>query len=359
MARKRKSSTADWQELNQRIIAGIDLQSEFAALGIDITAGEPKSDGWMECHAIGRDDVNPSAAVNVQTGRYRDLGGTGDSFSLYDLAVHLKRFSRWQDARDHYASKAGVSIEANGKAPRDPAEHLAFMNWNNGLASLWCRHKPGVTPEAIQAAGGRLARYRDQYTVIALPIFGQGFTSADPVGWVLWNTTGKELPIFHGRDKATGKAAKPTWAKMKTTGASEGGLLGQHAIDRLTATDADPAHQLLWKVEGPSDLLALWSIIPPEKRDRHLVITNSGGAQQNPLGWMGQIFAGRNVVVVGDSDEPGQIGAMKWATWAANVAGDIRVIRSKQLGYEVTKDHGLDLRDWINGVEQTQAAEAA
>jgi len=347
MARRKTSSIADWQELNRRILAGLDLQAEFAELGIDITAGEPKSDGWMECRAVGRDDVNPSAAINIQSGRYRDLGGEGLSLSLYDLAVHLKRFSRWQDARDHYAAKAGVSIESDGKAPRDPAEHLAFQSWSAGLVALWCRHKPGVTPEAIQAAGGRLARYRDQYTVIALPVFGLGFTSADPVGWVLWNITGKELPIFHGKDRATGKAAKPTWAKMKTTGASEGGLIGQHAIDRLTAADVDPARQLLWKVEGPSDLLALLAIIPPEKRDRHLVITNSGGSQQNPIGWMAQLFAGRNVVVVGDSDEPGQAGAAKWAAWAAKVAGEVRIIQPRQLEYEITKDHGKDLRDWI------------
>ncbi len=343
MTRKpRSKKTTDWQDLNRHILDGLDLQAEFTALGVDFAGREPKADGWLECHAVDREDETPSAAVNVQTGRYRDLGGNGLSLSLWDLCVHLRRFSRWQDARDHYAAKAGVKIGTDGKALRDPTEHLAFQPWSEGLVALWCRHKPGVTPEAVQSAGGRMARYRDQYTVIALPVFGARFTAADPIGWVLWNANGKNLPVFHGKGK------EPTWAKMKTTGASEGGLIGQHAIDRLIGGNSDPSRQILWKVEGPTDLLALWSLIPPEKRDNHLVVTNSGGAQQNPLPWMATAFAGRNVVIVGDADEPGQLGAAKWAKWAVKVAADVRVILPTAMGFEeVSKKHGKDLRDWM------------
>ena len=340
----KRKQTPDWQQYNDKILSALDLRREFEALGIDVTGREEKSDGWLEVRAIGRDDANPSAAVNLQSGRYRDLGGEGLSLSLWDVAVQLKRFSKWTDARDHYATKAG--IESPKEPLRDPAIHLEFLPWNDGLAALWCRHKPGISVESLRPNGARLARYREQYTTICLPIFGERFTSADPVGYVLYNVTGAPLPIFHGRDKKTGKAAPPTWAKMKTTGASEGGLLGQHAIDRLTAADADPARQLIWKVEGPSDLLALWSIIPPEKRDRHLVVTNSGGAQQNPLPWMVSLFAGRHVVVLGDADKPGVAGAAKWATWAAKVAQDVCVVSAEQLGYEVAESHGRDLRDW-------------
>jgi hypothetical protein len=347
MTRKKQT---DWTDINRQILAALDLRAEFELLGIDIAGREPKESGWLECHAVGRDDVNASAAVNVETGRYRDLGGEGLSMSFWDLAVFQKRFTRWQDARDHYAAKAGVKLDP---AMRDPAEHLVFQPWSAGLVALWVRHKPGVSVEAVQAAGGRLARYRDQYTVIALPIFGPGFTVADPIGWVLWNITGKELPIFRGKGKP------PIWAKMKTTGGSEGGLIGQHAIDRLTAADADPAEQLVWKVEGPSDLLTLWSIIPPADRDRHLVLTNSGGANEIPANWMAPLFTGRLVGMIPDADMPGvglppsdprgPTGVWRWATWAAKVASICRVIWPQQLGYETAKDHGKDLRDWIIG----------
>ncbi len=336
---QRKTSTINWQEFKNQILAALDLRQEFKALGLDITGREPGPDGWLECRAIDRDDNTPSAAVNVQSGWYKDLGGSGQSLSFWDLAVALRKFPDWKTARDHYAAKAGLTLD--GQTPRDPAEHLAFMPWSLPLVQLWCRHKPGVTPEAVQAAGGRLARYRDQYTVVALPIYGPALTQAEPVGWVLWNSNGKELPIYHGKNKATGES-KIFWKKMKTTGGSEAGLLGRHSLERIHASD--PAGQIVWKVEGPTDLLALWSIIPPEKRDRHLIITNAGGSNQHPLSWMAQVFAGRLVAVIHDADEPGQAGALRWAHWAAKVAGEVRLVR---LPYEVKADHGNDLRDWI------------
>lgn len=333
----------DWQSHKAQILAGLDLGREFEALGIDLQ-GRPGEDGWAPCRAIDREDNSPSAAVNYKTGHYIDRGGVGLSLSFWDLCVALKRFPRWQDARDHYAAVARVTCD--GKPPRDPAEHLAFQGWNDALVALWCRHKPGVSPAAVQAAGGRLARYRDQYTVIALPIYGPGLLSAEPTGWVLWNQTGRELPIFQ---RSKSGQTKTTWKKMKTTGGSDSGLIGRHALDRLTRSDVDPAGQVVWKVEGPSDLLALWALIPPEKRDSHLVLTNAGGATETPKGWMAGLLAGRQVAVVGDADEPGQAGARKWAEWAAKVAAEVRLVGPGQLGFEVAKDHGRDLRDWTAG----------
>ena len=343
-ARKRSSkSAATWQDYRAEILAGLDLLAEFEALGVDVT-GQPSKDGWAECHAVDRPDDHPSAAVNVHTGHYRDLGGEGLSLSFFDLAAHVKQFSSWKDARDHYAARAGV-VPPNGQTPRDPAEHLVFMPWSDSLVALWCRHKPPVTPEAVRANGGRLARYREQWTVVALPVFGPGLTAVDPIGWVLWNTTGRDLPVFR-QDRKTGKLATD-WKKMKTTGGSESGLLGRWAIDRLTDPAADPAWQLVWKVEGPGDLLALFSAIPPEKRETHLVLTNAGGAQENPAGWMAGLFAGRLAGVVGDADEPGQIGARKWAAWIARVAAETRIVLPAAMELEVVKNHGADARDWL------------
>jgi hypothetical protein len=336
MARKKR--TTDWQDVNQQIFQKLDVRAEYESMGLEFGNHDAGESGWLECYP------NKSAAINVNSGRYRDLGGNGENLSLWDYCVHVKRFSRWTDARNYFAAKVDVKIDAS---IRDPAEHLAFQNWVPSLATLWCNKKTGVTPESLLANGARMARYREQYSVICLPIFGPGFSETAPIGYVLYNITGADLPIFHGRDKTTGKSAKPTWAKMKTTGGSEGGLIGQYALDRLTAADANPAKQLIWKVEGPTDLLALWAIIPPEKRENHLVITNSGGAQQTPLGWIAAVFVGRMVAVVGDADEPGQAGAAKWAAWAAKVAGEVRRVSAEQLGYEVAKDHGRDLRDWI------------
>lgn len=352
---KRKSGGTkgiDWQEYRQKIIEGLNLETEFNTLGIEVV-GTPGDDGWAGCRAVDRDDHQPSAAVNFQTGHYIDKGGVGLSLSFFDLAAHVKKFPSWKIARDHYAAVAGVAID--GRPPRDPAEHLVFMPWNAGtenLAALWAAKKSGVTVESIQAAGGRIARYRDQYTVVALPCYGPGLTAADPVGWVLWNSTGRDLPVFRGRDKASSQL-KTTWVKMKTTFGSDASLIGRHGIERIQRA-ASGDKFVIWKVEGPSDLLALWAIIPAEKRDRHLVITNAGGGAQNPASWMAAIFAGHLCATVGDGDATGIAGSIKWAKWIAKVADESRLLRPEQMGFEVVEKHGQDLRDWIAGKAITE-----
>ena len=340
---KKNSARTSGQQYREQILAKLNLAAEFEAMGVELV-GAANEAGWMACRAVDREDSSPSAAVNVQSGHYRDLGGAGLFLGFFDFAVHLKKFSSWMVARDHYAAIAGVVPE--GKPPRDPAEHLAFMPWQERTPGLWCLHKPGVTPESILAAGGRLAKYRDRYTVIALPIFGPGASAADPIGWLLYNATGGTLPIFHGKDKKTGEL-NISHKKVKMTGASEPGILGRHALERIR----EGGKFVVWKAEGPTDMLALWAAIPAEKRDRHLVVTNSNGCLEEPKTWMAGLFSGQLVAVVGDSDVPGQAGAVKWSAWIAKVAAEVRLVRPDQLGFGVTENHGRDLRDWLAGGE--------
>ena len=331
----KKKKEINWGEFRDKILEKINFEAEFNSMGIEIQ-GHAGEDGWAPCRAIDRDDNNPSAAVNVLNGRYIDRGGVGLSLSFFDLCVQQGKFPVWTVARDHYAAVAGV--ELNGKTPKSPAENLAFKPWNARTelaARLWCLKKRGITVEAIQAAGGRMARYYDQYDVVALPIYGAGLTIADPVGWVVWNTTGLGLPVYHGKDKPT------TWVKMKTTGASESGMLGKHALDRVPRAGDEAT---IIKVEGPSDMLTMWAAMPPAARDKFLVVANSGGATETPKPWMTAIFGGRRVWVVGDSDEPGQAGALKWAKWAAKTAREVRL---GKLPYALEPSHGKDIRDFF------------
>ena len=337
-----KRKDIDWNEYRRQILEKLNLEAEFIFLGIKIT-GKPGDDGWAPCHAIDREDHTPSAAVNFQSGHYIDRGGIGLSLSFFDLCVQQKRFPIWTAARDHYAAVAGIAM--NGDAPKDPAENLAFKPWNRGtttVAAIWCLKKKGATVEAIQAAGGRVARYFDQFTVIALPIYGAGLLDAEPSGWVLWNTSGLELPVYRGKEKPK------SWIKMKTTGASEMGLIGRHALGQLAAAGPESKF-LIWKVEGPSDLLTLWAKIPPDKRSTHLVLTNAGGATENPKPWMTTIFSGHQVAIAGDADAPGYAGAEKWAAWAARVAEEVRIVK---LPYPVEPSHGKDIRDFLTETEE-------
>lgn len=52
---------------------------------------------WVECHAIGREDRHPSAAVNRRTGSYVDKG-SDVKLGLFDLAATLGVASDWRDA---------------------------------------------------------------------------------------------------------------------------------------------------------------------------------------------------------------------------------------------------------------------
>lgn len=99
----------------------------------------------------------------------------------------------------HLGIDQAVGTGSNGKpghGAADPAEHLEFLPWNQAVVALWCQAKRPIKPEAIQAVGGRLARYRKRFTVVALPVCGQDLDHTKPVGWVLYNVTGGTLPAW-------------------------------------------------------------------------------------------------------------------------------------------------------------------
>lgn len=53
--------------------------------------------GWVDCHAIGRDDKNPSAGFDPKTGVYHDFGSS-TKLSFFDLAVVLGAYPDWRQA---------------------------------------------------------------------------------------------------------------------------------------------------------------------------------------------------------------------------------------------------------------------
>ena len=58
-------------------------------LGLRLVGSGPNAKGWWECKAIDREDINPSAAFNVNTCRYVDHGPSGTKLSIFDLAMQL------------------------------------------------------------------------------------------------------------------------------------------------------------------------------------------------------------------------------------------------------------------------------
>jgi len=209
-------------------------------------------------------------------------------------------------------------------AAADPGKDLIALPWSDALAGLFCSRKQPIRPAAILAAGGRLARYRRQYTVVDLPVRD---AAGGTVGHAVYNATGGTLPKFDRSGKVT------TQLKIKNTWGTGPGLIG-----RLPGLES----RILVKVEGPSDALSLLSCqdLPSDVA----VIANAMGAGEKPAAWMLELATGRTCYVIGDADTPGDEGAAMWAGAFARHAAEVRQVR---LPYPTTETHGKDLRDWL------------
>jgi len=91
-----------------------------------------------------------------------------------------------------------------------------------------------------------------------------------------------------------------------------------------------------------TDLLAVTSVGLP---DGWAAVTNTAGAKSR--GALSRPWAaGKKVIVAGDADEPGENGKRRSAA-AYHQAGASEVLDA-QLPYPIEKDHGRDIRDWLN-----------
>lgn len=253
----------------------------------------------------------------------------GDGFA----AVMWLRGVKLNESIKLIAKYLGVGSGINGKQhsstpEADPAEHLDFQPWHDGLANTWCvLHKPGILPAAMVAAGCRLARYRNQHTVFAFPIWGEKLDQAKAVGWCLYSVSGGTLPAFN-------KDAPPSYIKTKTTYGSKRGLIGPVELIANAHT--------IWKLEGPTDMLAMLSLndLPAGV----VPIANANGTAENPPWWVILLFSGKLGYVLHDADEPGEAGSETWSNEITKVASECFRVR---LPYPVSKDHGKDLRDFL------------
>lgn len=291
------------------------------------------------------DFAQTGGAICNQCGR--DLGDgfkLGDWFTGWPKAETLKRVADYLGI----SSNGSYALGSKGETV-DPAKDLKFEAWNDLLIGTWCIRKPPITPKALRHCHARLARYRNEYTVIALPVWGEQLTATDPVGWSLYRADGGKLPK-RKLDKATGRWKMIGQVKVKLTYGSQPGLIGP--VDELaTATH-------IWKLEGPSDLLAFYSL--QDIATSHVAITNANGAGEKPPHWALKLFTDKTVYTLHDADQPGERGACgwrddkgKWHTgWATEAARYARESRQLALPYSIEKEHGKDLRDFLNGVCQ-------
>lgn len=224
------------------------------------------------------------------------------------------------------ATYLGIEVQGDRGRGGMAADQLQWQEWAEALVAVWCVKKKPITVEAVRQCGGQLATYRGRHSVIAFPVRGQELTGTDPVGWVLYPTDGRVLPVY--RDGAVSEVVK-----VKTLAGSRAGLIGV----------IGDGSGITYKVEGPTDVMTLVSM---GLRPGESVVCNLHGSGEKPhkTPWLSTFFKGRDVVVVGDNDEPGQKGAETWARFAAGTAKGCRLIR---LPGPVAVHGGKDLRDYF------------
>lgn len=254
-----------------------------------------------------------------------------------------------------------------------------------------------------KAEDGQPLLRRTNHKCICLPCYGEKLLAADPVAWVVYDISGDKFAIHRGEGRP------PDLVKMKSVGPTSGTMMGLHGLTRLaavaeaaassaspagpdedveaneelagegeSAAAAEPAADdddsaesltppagppqeqgqgptqeitLVHKTGGPSDMLALLATIlreSPELIDSHLVVTNASGEVGDVMPHQAAVFAGHKAVLWPDTDEPGQVGAAKWLVALIQAA---REVWQAKLPWAITKKHGKDLRDFLNGVE--------
>jgi P4 family phage/plasmid primase-like protien len=327
----------------------VEILTALAGLTPDQLSGRHQPCPRPGCGGTDRfrafDDVNETGGVFCNS-CHDSRNGDGFSTLQWQLAIDFIEAVKRVNAYLGYPGGGNpAQAGASGRnEARDPAANLEFLPWNRLQAALWCRHKPPVTVEGLESCHARIARYRGQWPVMALPIFGRPEVGdASIVGWAMFALNGGTLPVYR-------KGQEPEWKKVKLTAGSGPGWLGQ--VDRIASGDVTQ----VWKPEGLSDLLTLASqALPPD----HAVITNAFGAKEDPAKLptpLLESLAGLHANIIHDCDTPGQEGATfvprdqgkpPRPGWAPAIAAHAATCRNVVLPYPIVPDHGPDLRDWF------------
>jgi P4 family phage/plasmid primase-like protien len=281
--------------------------------------------------------INEDAGAVLCNGCFSSKNGDGIAAIMW--ANKLDFIAAAREVADYL----GIEATTSKRSPRRPKpdKYLEFPDRTqeqfNRLVGLWCQGKPGITPAAIQAAGGRLAQFRLRYPVVALPVWGSKLDEVEPVGWVVSSLGRSGLPRFDQDGKVTEMVTRPI-----LTPGSNPGIIG----DLMRLREAE----VVWKVEGVSDVLSWLSL--SDTPDDHAAVTNANGCSERPPQWVCRLFAGKKGLVLHDADKPGQDGALgqggkRNPGWAPAIADEADECRNVLLPYPVAETKGKDLRDWI------------
>ena len=256
--------------------------------------------------------------------------GNGDGFAAIQKATGCDFPAAVRMVADYLGANHanGDGAKASSK-PKKPASEATLTKGLEPIAStshatlleMYARAKPPISAAGIGQCHGALVRWNG-FRCIRL----DGRTPIDrpeATAVVLCRVEGTTFPAF-------GKVAERKTHTIK-------GSINSW----LVSGDVTTASVIL-DVEGVTDLLAAVSAGLPAD---YVAVTNTAGAKARgklPREWA----AGKKIIVAGDADNPG-IDGQRRAAAAYHEAGAADVLLAK-LPYPTDKDHGKDLRDWLN-----------
>ena len=81
-----------------------------ASYGLRLASNVPDADGWVACHAFGRDDRTPSAQIHAGSGYYLDFADRSRDMPFFDLLANLGFGPDWysvcQELGDRYHARS-------------------------------------------------------------------------------------------------------------------------------------------------------------------------------------------------------------------------------------------------------------
>ena len=247
---------------------------EFKDLGVRFSENGSSVSAWKECHAISRPDDHPSAAVHVQSGHYKDLGGDGESLDLFKFALRYGRYGSIKEVFQYYAEKVGIDFR-----PGRP-------NSRGGLLE-------------------RIYEYRNAQDQIVYGVFR--FLLPDGK---------KETPTYPIR--------QGTWYKEK--GAMEGVDPLPYRLPDILRSDEDDA---ILVVEGEKDVDRAFE-------EGWIATTSHGGANRTDLTWPKflHLLPRRDYYVIPDNDVGGKEHAKKVANLLLPIAKSVTHRRPAKIAQE-------------------------
>ena len=220
-------------------------------------------------------------------------------------------------------------VKREKPAPKKPAvpvsDQIERLEPDQSKFDAWAETKPPISGAAVAKSDASLclwpkrAPQGKQIECIAFPAYGEG---SDPAGMILYRSNGENFPAIENgpgeRKTHLLKGSKDGW---------------------VISGDLDGAEAII-KVEGVPDLLALAPHVP----DGYAVVTNTHGAKSAKNCPVDR-FEGKTLIIIGDNDKPGRVGAYSLARVAFGTAQEVKVVFPDG---ETTETGGKDVRDLLN-----------